>query len=247
MSLDYLGYELKELKATDNSGGGVFSGYASTWEKDLYDDVVVKGAFAQTLSADFKAGGAGIPIHWQHKDGSPNDVIGETGQQRSRRHRPIPVGKRQQRHLQRDPDGRRAGETRPVQAGSIAVSIIDDINASGLPAATRFVRLRASRKPDPYNPAQTTEDWTKPVELEVRGALASSSSTRTPDVLDVQTTSTAVLTVADPNADIRLGDRIRPEPADGRMWEVSGFPSRDANAFTGWQPTLEVQLTEWKG
>lgn len=131
--------------------------------------------------------------------------------------------------------------------GSIAVSIIDDINASGLPAATRFVRLRASRKPDPYNPAQTTEDWTKPVELEVRGALASSSSTRTPDVLDVQTTSTAVLTVADPNADIRLGDRIRPEPADGRMWEVSGFPSRDANAFTGWQPTLEVQLTEWKG
>lgn len=78
MSLDYLGYELKELKATDNSGGGVFSGYASTWEKDLYDDVIVKGAFEQTLSADFKAGGAGIPIHWQHKDSSPNDVIGET-------------------------------------------------------------------------------------------------------------------------------------------------------------------------
>ena len=66
MSLDYLGYELKELKATDNSGGGVFSGYASTWDKDLYDDVVVKGAFEQTLSADFKNGGAGIPIHWQH-------------------------------------------------------------------------------------------------------------------------------------------------------------------------------------
>lgn len=127
------------------------------------------------------------------------------------------------------------------------MSIIDDINASGLPAATRFVRLRASRKADPYNPAQTTEDWKHPVELEVHGALASSTSTRTPDVLDVQTTSTAVLTVADPNADTRLGDRIRPEPADGRMWEVSGFPSRDVNAFTGWQPTLEVQLTEWKG
>ena len=62
MSLDYLGYELKELKATDNSGGGVFSGYASTWEKDLYDDVIVKGAFEQTLSADFKAGGAGISV-----------------------------------------------------------------------------------------------------------------------------------------------------------------------------------------
>lgn len=78
MSLDYLGYELKELKATDDSSGGVFSGYASTWEKDLYDDVIVKGAFEQTLSADFNNGGAGIPIHWQHKDDSPNDVIGET-------------------------------------------------------------------------------------------------------------------------------------------------------------------------
>ena len=31
------------------------------------------------------------------------------------------------------------------------------------------------------------------------------------------------------------------------MWEVSGFPSRDVNAFTGWQPTMEVQLTEWRG
>ena len=50
------------------------------------------------------------------------------------------------------------------------MSIIDDINASGLPAATRFVRLRASRKADPYNPAQTTEDWKHPVELEVHGA-----------------------------------------------------------------------------
>ena len=69
----------RSSKATDNSGGGVFSGYASTWEKDLDDDVVVKGAFAQTLSADFKAGGAGIPIDWQHKDGSPNDAgSGET-------------------------------------------------------------------------------------------------------------------------------------------------------------------------
>lgn len=116
-----------------------------------------------------------------------------------------------------------------------------------MPGATKWRRLRASRKPDPYNPAQTTEDWKHPAELEVHGALASSTSTRTPDVLDVQTTSTAVLTVADPNADIRIGDRIRPEPADGRMWEVSGFPSRDVNAFTGWQPTLEVQLTEWRG
>lgn len=131
------------------------------------------------------------------------------------------------------------------------MSLLDDLNSavgvSAMAGATRFIRLRAKRKADSYNPAQTTEDWKHPAELEVHGALASSSSTRTPDVLDVQTTSTAVLTVADPDADIRIGDRIRPEPADGRMWEVSGFPSRDVNAFTGWQPTLEVHLTEWRG
>lgn len=77
MSLDFRGFEFRE--APDDPGGdGIFSGYASTWDKDLYGDVIVKGAFAQTLSADFKNGGAGIPIHWQHKDGSPFDVIGET-------------------------------------------------------------------------------------------------------------------------------------------------------------------------
>ena len=77
MSLDFRGFEFKEAP-NDDAGAGVFSGYASTWEKDLYDDVIVKGAFEQTLASDFKTGGAGIPIHWQHKDGSPNDVIGET-------------------------------------------------------------------------------------------------------------------------------------------------------------------------
>lgn len=75
MSLEFRGFEVKEL---DQSGAGTFSGYASTWDRDMYDDVIVKGAFAQTLARDFKAGGAGIPLHWQHKDGSPYDVIGET-------------------------------------------------------------------------------------------------------------------------------------------------------------------------
>lgn len=77
MTLDHRGFEFKEAP-NDTAGAGMFSGYASTWDKDLYDDVIVKGAFEQTLADDFKAGGAGIPIHWQHKDGSPNDIIGET-------------------------------------------------------------------------------------------------------------------------------------------------------------------------
>ncbi|MBW3090432.1 hypothetical protein [Bifidobacterium miconisargentati] len=128
------------------------------------------------------------------------------------------------------------------------MSLLDDLGGGfRLGGATLFERLRAARIPDAYNPMQSAEDWEHPDVLELRGALASSSSTRTPDVLDNQTTSVAYLTVDNPMADVRIGDRIRAKPDDGRMWEVSGFPSRDVNAFTGWRPTLEIQLNEWRG
>lgn len=134
------------------------------------------------------------------------------------------------------------------------MSLLDDLNTtvgagSGfrLSGATTFVRLRARRVPDPYNPAQDALDWTNPDALELHGALSSSTSTRTPNVLDVQTTSTAYFTVDDPNADVQVLDRIRAVPDDGRLWEVSGFPARDVNGFTAWQPTLEIALTEYRG
>lgn len=78
MSLEFRSFEVKAASDAPDGGGATFTGYASTWDRDLYDDVIVKGAFAQTLSNDFGEGGAGIPIHWQHKDDSPNDIIGET-------------------------------------------------------------------------------------------------------------------------------------------------------------------------
>lgn len=112
-----------------------------------------------------------------------------------------------------------------------------------------FVRLRPQSSADSYNPQSQAADWTQPTnDLDIEEAsLSSSSSQRTPNGNREQTTSTAYLTVADPDADIRLGDRIRTKPDDGRLWEVTGFPSSDINPFTGWQPTLEVSLTEWKG
>lgn len=116
-----------------------------------------------------------------------------------------------------------------------------------LAGATSFQRLRARRIPRAMNPKQTDEDWEHPDIIEIRGALSSSTSTRIPDSLDLQTTSTAVLTIDNPKADVRIGDRIRAVPDDGRLWEVNGFPSNDVNAFSGWQPTLEIQLAEWKG
>lgn len=76
-NLEFRSFDVREAPE-DSGGAGVFRGYASTWDKDLYDDVIVKGAFERTLSDDFGEGGAGIPIHWQHQDSSPNDIIGET-------------------------------------------------------------------------------------------------------------------------------------------------------------------------
>lgn len=131
------------------------------------------------------------------------------------------------------------------------MSLLDDMNAGGgwrMPGATKWRRLRAKRKTNPYNPAQNEPDWSVPPdELAIMGALASSSSTRTPDTLDTQTASTAYLTIPDSTADVKIGDRIRADPDDGRLWEVDGFPSKDVNAFTGWRPTLECRLTERKG
>ena len=133
------------------------------------------------------------------------------------------------------------------------MSLLDDLNGLRSPTglrmdgATVFVRLRARQVSDDYDPSQTVEDWSQPVEMRFRGALASSSSTRTPDVLDNRTTTVAYLTVADPTVDVQAGDRIRPDPADGRWWEVTGVPSRDVNHATGWQPTTEIQMTEWRG
>lgn len=132
------------------------------------------------------------------------------------------------------------------------MSLLDDMNAGGgafaMAGATRCIRLRAKRKANPYNPAQHEPDWSVPPdELAIMGALSSSSSTRTPDTLDTQTESTAYLTIPDPTADVEIGDRIRTDPDDGRLWEVDGFPSKDVNAFTGWRPTLECRLTERKG
>lgn len=131
------------------------------------------------------------------------------------------------------------------------MSLLDDMNAGGggwrMPGVTKWRRLRARKVNDPYSGEQSGEDWSNPETLDFTGALASSSSTRTPDGLREQTTSTAYLTSPDPTLDIMPGDRIQALPDDGRCWEVSGYPSRDVNAFTSWQPTVEIPLSEYRG
>lgn len=129
------------------------------------------------------------------------------------------------------------------------MSLLDSITsaAGSVLTGTTWVRLRGISVKDEYSGDITAMDWDKPDMLRFNGALSSSSSTRTPDSLRDQTTSTAYLTVPDPTVDVKPGDRIRADPDDGRRWEVTGYPARDVNGFTGWQPTCEIPLTEWRG
>lgn len=58
-----------ELKAIDDAG--VFSGYVAVFNNvDLGGDVIVPGAFADTLAA-WKAKGTLPPVLWQHRIGEP--------------------------------------------------------------------------------------------------------------------------------------------------------------------------------
>lgn len=116
-----------------------------------------------------------------------------------------------------------------------------------MPGATKFRRLRAARYPSPYNPSDTVEDWDLSEELEFQGVLTQSSSTRTVDGLREQTGTSGYITSNDPTLDIKAGDRIMATPDDGRRWEVSADPSRDVNAFTGFRPTIEIPIAEWRG
>lgn len=132
------------------------------------------------------------------------------------------------------------------------MSLLDDLTASTgggwrMPGATKWQRLRAKKVKDRYSGKLTGEDWEHPEKLEFAGSLASSSSMRTSDALREETTSTAYLTAADQSLDVMPGDRIRAMPDDGRCWEVSGYPARDSNAFTAWQPTIEIPLSEYRG
>lgn len=67
-----------DVEVDQGDDEGVFTGYAATWDRDLVDDVVLKGAFAKTLADDYGGTGAGIPIYWNHSYRSPMNLIGQS-------------------------------------------------------------------------------------------------------------------------------------------------------------------------
>jgi HK97 family phage prohead protease len=64
-----------ELKALDEEKR-TFTGMASTWDLDLGNDVIERGAFKRTLNA-WKAGGRVLPLIDQHNYGSVRSVVGK--------------------------------------------------------------------------------------------------------------------------------------------------------------------------
>ncbi len=107
-----------------------------------------------------------------------------------------------------------------------------------------FVRQRAARIVDPYDPDSSVDDWGDPDKIEISGYLDSQSSVEQVDASRAQVVSLTQLIVDDPGADVQRGDRI---VKGGRVWVVTGFPSDDVNPFTGWQPTLVCNLEEVQG
>lgn len=107
-----------------------------------------------------------------------------------------------------------------------------------------FARQRARQVADPYDPESTTEDWGTPDEIPLDGHFASQSSSEQTGEVREQVSTSKQLVIDDPAADVQRGDRIK---LGNRTWTVVGFSEDDVNPFTGWQPTLVVNLEEWRG
>lgn len=115
-----------------------------------------------------------------------------------------------------------------------------------MPHLDRFEVSRPGTKPDPYNPDRVIETGYQQIG-EIRGYLASRKSSEMTDrVRDpgrTRTESVSQLVIPDPDADVRIRDRIN-DPTRNRIWLVTGFPAADRNPFTGWHPTLVAELEE---
>ncbi|MFF7683165.1 hypothetical protein ACFZA2_10420 [Microbacterium sp. NPDC007973] len=124
-------------------------------------------------------------------------------------------------------------------------TVLDWIADDGPQHLEPFTRQRAQQIPDPYNPDATVDDWTTPDEAAFSGSWDSTGSSYGADVVREQLTTGKRLVVFDPDADIREGDRVL--AADGARYTVTGRPARDQNPFTGWRPTLVINVEEVTG
>lgn len=70
----HINTELKAAPESSDEAEGVFTGYASIFGNvDSYGEVVVKGAFAESLKAQ-----PSVPVYWSHQMSNPMMNIGKT-------------------------------------------------------------------------------------------------------------------------------------------------------------------------
>ena len=109
-----------------------------------------------------------------------------------------------------------------------------------------FTVLRAREVVDPYDPESVLgEDWTNPETFTVEGYLDSRGSSVDAGEVREQLSVRRTLVLFDPAVDIRVGDRV--QDVAGTLFTVANVPERDRNPFTGWQPTLVVELEAFRG
>lgn len=108
------------------------------------------------------------------------------------------------------------------------------------------LRDRSPLIEDPYNPGKQipSGDWDNATTITLEQAFVASSSSKPV----ASATRTQVLTekslFCQPDADVRVGDRIR---AGGVDYFVHAKPAADVNPFTGWQPIVEIPLEDVEG
>lgn len=79
-------FDVKIKAAGDDLSPGQFTGYAAVFGNiDSYGDVILRGAFAETLTTDY-ADGVGVPCYWAHQMNNPHMNIGSTVEAREDGH-----------------------------------------------------------------------------------------------------------------------------------------------------------------
>ena len=127
---------------------------------------------------------------------------------------------------------------------STAADYVGSGDGLAMGSLTTLTRSRAGTKADPYNPGRTVSDWTNPATISFGGYVSSMTSAEQTDEVRAQLITTVQIIIPDPATDVRAGDRI----TDGtRRWMVTGIPTADTNPFTGWRPTLVVNVEEVDG
>lgn len=104
--------------------------------------------------------------------------------------------------------------------------------------------LRARLVADPHGGDYPVKDWNDPVSSTIENAfVAASSSVRSTTATRAQVLTDKSL-YCQPGSDVLAGDRI---VSGGLTYTIDGQPSADTNPFSGWQPVMEVALTNGEG